>query len=230
MHRFVLATLVLLSFITPSALADSIPAYTLTSGTVLLTPNFGTGESVVGYAFFGPGGIFVGGSSDGPAVCVGVLGGSSCSPGTTTAPFDTGNSLTANAVGLSGLTLFSIGGITITPASPINLPIEPGPTTLSLSELVSFSGSFGVCPLNLQDFDGCGSPALASFSANDTGLGQFQFSYQPQAGTPGFWTLTNATYTMTSPVPEPRDYHFSWNRSIGAGWQVSASEKALQSH
>jgi len=203
MRRFLLATLVLLTFATAAAFADSIPAYTLTSGTVLLTPNLGTGESVVNYSFFGSGGIFVGGSSDGPAVCVGVLGGISCSAGTSTAPFDTGNALSSNAAGLSGLTLFSIGGITVTPVAPIDLPIEPGPATLSLSELATFSGSFGVCPLNLQDFDGCGSPRLATFSANGTGLGQFQFSYQPVSNTPGFWTLTSATYTFTTPTPEP---------------------------
>jgi len=58
---------VFLSFACAAATADSIPAYTLTSGTVLLTPNLGTGESVVQYSFFGSGGISVGGSSDGPA-------------------------------------------------------------------------------------------------------------------------------------------------------------------
>jgi len=61
-----------------------------------------------------------------PGLCVAVLGSSSCSPGATTAPFDTGNSVTSNALGLSGFTLFSIGGITITTASPINLPVRAG--------------------------------------------------------------------------------------------------------
>jgi hypothetical protein len=47
------------------------------------------------------------------------------------------------------------------------------------------------------------SPTLATFNINGTGMGLFQFSYQPLDSTVGFWTLTSATYTMTSPVPEP---------------------------
>jgi hypothetical protein len=203
MRRLTLAVL-MTTLATASVFADSLPTYSLTSGTVSLIndANAALGASFVQYNFSGPGGLLLAGFSDVPAVCFFIAAAGSCNPSTTTQPFDTGNSLNANAVGLSGLTLFSIGGIAIT-AAPVNLPVEPGPATLTLSELAMFSGSFAVCPLNLQDFDGCGSPALATFSANGTGIGQFQFSYQPVAGTPGFWTLTSATYTMTSPVPEP---------------------------
>ena len=84
-----------------------------------------------------------------------------------------------------------------------------GQTTFSLTMPVIFSGSFGVCPLDVEVLGGCKGPSIATFTAHGTGLAflQFELIIAPDQipGSVGTWALSNATYIMSpvSPVPEP---------------------------
>lgn len=217
-----LVVLVLVGVVTsccsPSAFADNIPGYSLTSGTVTLTPNFDLSGSIVTFSLTGPGGVTLFGFSDQTAVCSQIPSGT-CGPGTSTQPLSSGDAVQSNAKGLSGKNLFSIGGITISSIGTVNLPPESTGTTMTADLPVIFSGTFAVCTL-AQDGGGCASNPLANFTVDGKGIGIFQFTFMPGADNTGFWTLTSATFELTQ-TPEPSSLMLIGTGIICLGWKLS---------
>lgn len=204
MRRFLamLAPVLVILGFASAASADSIPTYSLTSGTVYLTQQYGTGASTVQFNFSGPNGIWLAGVSDIPHVCEFVVAPGSCLPSATTSPFESGDTVSTNAGGNSGIVLFQVGGVTLYAPGLISLPTEPGQATLIIREPVLFSGTFSVCPISMPDYDGCAAPITANFNVHGTGTGVFLFNNYDFGSDIAIWSLKSATYTLT-PTPEP---------------------------
>src|ERR1700756_1395331 len=88
MRRLYLALIVLSFGFVTATYADSVPTFTLTQGSILLTPGGPgiLGPSKANYNFTGPNGVFVGGLSTIPAVCLTLNAGDFCPAAFSTQP------------------------------------------------------------------------------------------------------------------------------------------------
>ena len=188
------------SLISAAAIADTIPTFTLTSGTISAFQRFNGGTTSVDYFLSGPGGVSVEGGSTMGAFCGFVVGGSQCVPSASTSPNEPGDNAFATFGGNSFGPLRSLGGVTVS-GQPIALP-QSVQSTFNITVPVLFSGAFSVCPLQPGFQGGCVSPSIASFNVNGTGTGQLQFILLSVLQGVPIWQLSSATFTL-SPVSEP---------------------------
>jgi hypothetical protein len=186
--------IVIIALYAGAAHADSIPAYNMTSGSVVLSNiNIGGFDSV--FSFSNGNGVNIGGVDAGFSPGMGFLGGGQSGNPLLNIGFNLG---TAN---VNGTILYLFGLVTIT-GSDFALPTSG--TTFSTTMPVLFSGSFLSCAGSFGPFGGCDPLTpnyLGKFNVNGPGTLSVGFISVP-VGEGIVWQLSSATYTLNA-VPEP---------------------------
>ncbi len=185
---------VLAMYVGSTAHADSIPAYNMTQGSVVLSNVSSAGFDTV-FSFSNGNGTNIGGVDEGFSLGMSVVGG-----GQSGNPFlNIGLNLETSNV--NGTTLYLLGLVTIT---GWDFALPTSGTTFSATMPVLFTGSFLSCAGSFGPFGGCNQPGpnyLGQFNINGAGTLSVSFISAPVAN--GIvWQMSGATYTLNA-VPEP---------------------------
>ena len=186
--------LLVLAFAIPAAHADSIPAYNMPSGSVVLS-NINLGGFDTIFSFSNGNGVNIGGVDAGFSPGMGLVGGGQLGNPFLNVGFNLGTS------NVNGTILYLFGLVTIT-GSDFALPTSG--TTFSTTMPVLFSGSFLSCAGSFGPFGGCNPPGnnyLGQFNISGPGTLSASFTSVP-AGDGIVWQLSGATYALNA-VPEP---------------------------